>query len=1090
MEQLFGLSMNTIMVVLLAIFGIALASVAIVFFRAGHMFRMGLRNIPRRGLQSGLVVIGLMLATMITTAAFTTGDTVDYSIARTGYERLQRLDLSVNLLGDNDLDSTQADVYASDGATSVLETRFAGDEDIEAFIPLLLEPVGAVDQRSLQSEPSITLTGIDPDRQERVGGLTLVDGGKADLASLSTDEILLSQRAAEKLNAKAGDVITLYAAGASQDVTVKAIVKDEVASSGSTQFYEKGNGGGAMLLSSVQTLTGHAGQINGIGVALYGDVSSSYLRSDSATSRLEPFLQSAEGRAALGIETSVTVDPIKADTIDEAEQFGNMFTTLFIVLGMFSIASGIMLIFMIFVMLAAERKPEMGMARAVGAQRSSLVQAFLSEGMAYTVIAGGVGALVGVAAAVGLVAGFLKVVGGFDFLQAHITLRSLVISYCLGVVVTFLTVVFSSLQVSSVNIVSAIRGTDDDGRHEARRKISWRWMLVGLPAMIVPPLGIWFFFRKGLGVAWAWILAPIGLLLGAFTIMTADSADSQFLFAFGASVLPLCVAMIAARLRAPSRATWTLVGIYLAAFWLAPVNYSKLIFGHTLSGAIEMFVLSGVMVVIAFTLIIVFNARLLTVIIQRGTAPKYLATTVLTALTVACFAGAYALGDRWDGTGQLFYLFGGVVAIAAAVAFAAARFPRMAPAFKMGIAYPLANRFRTGMAIAMFSLIIFSLTAFGAINASFVALLSADGGDGGWDVVATANRTADMTNLRAGLQQVNAPVLDDIATIGQVTTFTGHSQVREVTGDNDAKAFPVLAADEAFFAMQDSALGSWANEYDDERAVFDAVATDPTLAVVDPSVLPGGFNDYEFYVDVDVNDHDRFEPFQLQVTNTATGTEATVTVIGVLAIQVDPQYAAGVYVNETAYRQVFGEPEYLRSYVKLNDGVNTKVAARDIEAALVTRGVQAESTKVLLDEAAQEQNTFIRMFQGFMGLGLFTGVAALGVIAFRSVTERRQQIGMLRAIGYQTASISLTFVLESGFIALMGILSGVVGGMIIARNLFTSGQFGNGGSIQFTIPWTEVLIVVGLAFVVSMFMTWWPSRQASRVPVADALRYE
>jgi putative ABC transport system permease protein len=176
--------------------------------------------------------------------------------------------------------------------------------------------------------------------------------------------------------------------------------------------------------------------------------------------------------------------------------------------------------------------------------------------------------------------------------------------------------------------------------------------------------------------------------------------------------------------------------------------------------------------------------------------------------------------------------------------------------------------------------------------------------------------------------------------------------------------------------------------------------------------------------------------------------------------------------------------------VSLDGGVKAGDAAQQIEAALVMQGVQAESTKSLLDASAREQITFISMFQGFMALGLFTGVAALGVIAFRSVTERRQQIGMLRAIGYQTGSISLTFVLESGFIALMGILSGVVGGMIIARNLFTSGQFAGAGGIQFTIPWTEVLIVVGLAFVVSMFMTWWPSRQAARVPVADALRYE
>jgi len=493
--------------------------------------------------------------------------------------------------------------------------------------------------------------------------------------------------------------------------------------------------------------------------------------------------------------------------------------------------------------------------------------------------------------------------------------------------------------------------------------------------------------------------------------------------------------MVASRLRAPARLTWTLVGAYLAVLWLAPVSYSKLIFGHSLGADIEMFVLSGVMVVIAFTLIIVFNARLLTVIIQRGSSPRYTATTVLTALTVACFAAGLAMGDAGDGTGELLYLFGGVLAIGAAVAFAAVRFPRMAPALKMGIAYPLANRFRTGMAIAMFSLIIFSLSTFGAVNASFVSMLTADGG---WDIIATASRNTASTDIGAALREAGAPVAGDIAAVGRVTTFTGYSQAR-VAG-KEYKAFPVLAADGAFFAMPDSKLGSWARGYENERAVFDAVAGRSNLAIVDPSVLPDGFNDYDFQIDVAVED-DRFEPFELQVTDARTRQETTFTVIGVLAIQVQPQYTAGIYVNNAAYRQAFGEPEYLRGYVKLNDGVKAKDAAQQIEAALVSHGIQAESTRVLLDESVQEQNTFIRMFQGFMGLGLFTGVAALGVIAFRSVTERRQQIGMLRAIGYQTGSISLTFMLESGFIALMGILSGVVGGMIIARNLFTSGQF-------------------------------------------------
>jgi putative ABC transport system permease protein len=366
-------------------------------------------------------------------------------------------------------------------------------------------------------------------------------------------------------------------------------------------------------------------------------------------------------------------------------------------------------------------------------------------------------------------------------------------------------------------------------------------------------------------------------------------------------------------------------------------------------------------------------------------------------------------------------------------------------------------------------------------------MLTADGGDGGWDAIVTASRNTEQPDVAKALAGVSAPVAADVAAIGRTTVFDGDSQVR-VPG-NDYKAFPVLAADETFFTMQDARLGSWARGYDDEATVFSAVASNSKLALVDPSVLPSGFNDYEFQVKGLTVEDDRFEPFELEYTDVMTGREARVTVIGVLAIQVPPQYTAGVYVNDAAYTATFGEPAYLRSYVRFNDGVQVKAASEAIESALLTQGVQAETTKSLLDASVQESNTFVRMFQGFMALGLFTGIAALGVIAYRSVTERRQQIGMLRAIGYQTGSIALTFVLESGFIALMGILSGVVCGMIIARNLFTSGQF-SGEGIEFAIPWTEVLIIVGTAFVVSMFMTWWPSRQAARVPVADALRYE
>jgi putative ABC transport system permease protein len=263
--------------------------------------------------------------------------------------------------------------------------------------------------------------------------------------------------------------------------------------------------------------------------------------------------------------------------------------------------------------------------------------------------------------------------------------------------------------------------------------------------------------------------------------------------------------------------------------------------------------------------------------------------------------------------------------------------------------------------------------------------------------------------------------------------------------------------------------------------------TDPQLGLIDTTAVDG-FNDYDYSVTIDV-DKEQFEPFEIGIRDAASGKESTVTIIGVWASRAPYKYISGVYVNPQGYEEVFGPPTFDRAFVRLLDGVDPEEGARNIESALATNGVQAESIRKLIDDASAQDRAFTRMFQAFMALGLFVGIAALGVIAFRSVVERRQQIGMLRAIGYQTESVTLTFMLESAFVALMGILSGVVGGVIVSRNLFTTGQF-SGEGVDFTMPWGEVLVFVVLAFVVSLLMTWWPSRSAARVPVADALRYE
>jgi len=1086
MQQLFGIPMSSILVVVAALFAASLAGVALIFLKNRTMFKIGLRNLPRRGLQTGLVVMGLMLATLIITAAFTTGDTVDYSIKSLAFTELQRSDLSVTFEDHNEGGDS---VYFRAATANGIESQFAGDEDVAGTLPFLFEPVAVRDERTKLSEPNVTLAGVDTQRLAGLGGLRPAGGDAIDVAALAPGEAYLTEKAADDLDAEAGDTVTVFAGEQTLAVMIAGIVKDEFASGGRSVFADANGPGGAVVsLETAQALTGHEGEINALTIALAGGVRDSYEVSGDVAPRIESVLRSDEGRQLLGVANgNVEVEQVKQDRVEEAQQFGNLFLTFFMILGLFSIAAGIMLIFMVFVMMAAERKPEMGISRAVGAQRGNLVQAFVAEGMAYNLIAGAVGAALGVAAAFALIVGVLRfsLGDGGSFIAGKVTFQSLAISYCIGVVVTFITVVISAVKVSSVNIVAAIRGTDEDETPVPRQPVRWRWVLAGILALAVPPLGLWIILRKGFHVSWAWILSVAGVLVGSAAVLQAKSSGSEFMFSFGFSAVPLSIALLATHYRAPARLVWTLVGAVLAAYWLSPVNIGEQVLGREMEGDIEMFVLSGLMVVVAFTLMIIYNARLLTVLIRTNGHGRYRVAGLAAGAAIAAFAVGGVLGDAADGVGQLAYLAGGLLMIAGVFAWAAARFPRLAPALKMGVAYPLSNRFRTGMTIAMFSLIIFSLTTFSAVNANFVNMLTGDGAATAWDVVATANRNSDPTDVPAVLRDTGAGQADDVTTAGRVTLYTGSQEVRQ--GDGDWEAYPVIAADDAFLSVVE--LDARADGYESDEAVFQAVASGQGYALVDwQSTSDNNNNAWDWTPDVRIED-ERFAPFTVEVRDLATGRDTSVTVIGVLPLKLDWRTVAGIYVNGTTYAETFGVPEYQRTYIQLHDGVDAEAAAKGIEAALSTQGVQAGSIEKLIDDSAAQDEAFIRVFQAFMALGLFVGVAALGVIAFRSVVERRQQIGMLRAIGYQSGTVALTFVLESSFVALMGIVSGVVGGVIVTHNLFTIGQF-SGESVDFLIPWTEILGFAAVAFVVSMVMTWLPSRSAARVPVADALRYE
>jgi putative ABC transport system permease protein len=261
---------------------------------------------------------------------------------------------------------------------------------------------------------------------------------------------------------------------------------------------------------------------------------------------------------------------------------------------------------------------------------------------------------------------------------------------------------------------------------------------------------------------------------------------------------------------------------------------------------------------------------------------------------------------------------------------------------------------------------------------------------------------------------------------------------------------------------------------------------DPGLAVIDLNALAAGGFGFGIIRGIEP-DEATFDPVTITVADRLTGGTSEVRIIGVIDQGATASYSA-IHLSQPAFDAAFAEPDTRRFFVRTPSGTDNTEAARTIESALLETGAQAESLRQVLDEQTAVQSGFFFLLQGFMGLGLFVGVAAVGVIAFRTVVERRQQIGMLRALGYSRSMVGLTFLMESAFIAFAGVVSGIVFALILARQLIVE-EFGTQG-MAFAVPWSQVGLIALLAFGSALLMTLIPSRQASSIPIAEALRYE
>jgi putative ABC transport system permease protein len=315
-----------------------------------------------------------------------------------------------------------------------------------------------------------------------------------------------------------------------------------------------------MPLARAQTLLHEPGLIDGIYVANRGGVATT----DRVVKALNPTV------SALGLETGKT----KQDALNAADSTGAAFVSLFT-----TIAAGILLIFLIFVLLAAERRSELGIARAVGTRRGHLVQMFLYEGAAYDLVAALVGAALGVLVAYAMVlsmGGLFASDPGFHLAFA-VKPASLVVAYTIGVLLTLGVLAFSAWRVSRMNIVSAIRDLPDQ--------------LVAMSTR-----------RKRIG-------GILIIALGYSIARSGISAKNEITLGLGVSLVILGLARLSEALGANKRVARTAAGLALIVWFIVP-SIREHLFG-AMSVNFGIFILGELMIVIGATWTIMSNADVL-----------------------------------------------------------------------------------------------------------------------------------------------------------------------------------------------------------------------------------------------------------------------------------------------------------------------------------------------------------------------------------------------------------------------------------------------------------------------------------------------
>src|SRR5712692_2486232 len=968
-------------------------------------FRMAIRNFTRRKTSMAIVIAGLMIGTAMISGSLVTQDTLTELFTRGAYFGYVFADEVVHATNSTSSGYQYFSVSTYRNLASQLTSNPQAGPYVLGATPEIIDTVSVDDTTKGIIQTPVALIGTFANASQTLGDFHSASGSIIS-PNFKDNEAVINDKSARDLNATVGDTIIVHSSQA-LPLTIVGIAASDARGdfSGSDNIF--------VTMSKAQQLTSHNGSVNYIAITNIGGLRDSIQHSqvvglaanqtlNSITNPPAAYKCKTDPSQAASPTATLCAYSEKQAAVNSATTSAQSLSSFLLVLSTFVIVAGVVLIINIFVMLAEERKSEMGMSRAVGMRRGQLTKMFLFEGSLYAAGSAFVGVFVGIGIAYGIVYVFATIISRFFPVNLSQVLASftftpgsLFTAFTEGLFITYLTILFTSWRVSKLNIIRAIRNIPE------------------------PPRGV-----RTYNVLLVAGLASVAI--GALLFEASFNAKSAVEALVGPSVVIFGAGLILSRFLR-NRYAFTITGLALLIQWGVPsFSWDNSII-QTYNFGAELYFAGGILMVLGGVLLVMYNTDL----VLKGLHVFYRGRKALT------------------------------------------------PIFKTALSYPENKRFRTAATVAMFALVLFTVSAIASLaaeqSAALDTLVKQD--SGGYDIFTT---TSPVSNI-------SQRILSDSSLGGKIAAVipfnsTGLLRVHGVTSGSDYN-FPLLVGADPnapspsnFFLTNSFNMVNMTSNYKTAADVWNAVRNDSSKVVVSFAFV-----------------NTRGPPTSTLTPNPGEVLEITgitsslgfvsknVTVVGVL----NGVFLPGIIGTSQLLRNTFGIGTGSFSFVKVAPGVDTVSVANVLRRDFIGLKMSTVNIPVLVSDFAKIGQSFLGLFEGFLGLGLVVGIAGLGILSIRSVVERRKEIGILRALGFRRRMILAAFILENSYISLLGILIGVLLGINVGYAFAVSPNSG----LTFIIPWQEILEIVGLAYGLSILVTISSARRAARIPPAEALRY-